>query len=340
MGGSTAVALEIAKGLNSVENHIIFVGVEPLFNEYQVLCKTLGFDYTYVEKKQGLDLLFLLAVVTKVSALDSGFKILVHTSSVIPAILLLKTLSLRQFYFVEHQSLRNKTQSESFFSGLATKLFIKRIFLSEYASSHYPYLRNKAVLSNGIDMKKYSPGNRIRRNVQTLVLGMASRIDEQREHDILVRACAELRKQGTQLKLKLAGNDLGRLNGVNQLVSELDFEGSFEYVGVLNENEMLDFFNSIDIYVHATKYETLSTSILQAMSCGLPVLASDIPENARNFESISTYKTGNVHDLQRVLKELTESENLRYLGENCRAEVEKKYSNVKMVESYKKLLWG
>ena len=32
----------------------------------------------------------------------------------------------------------------------------------------------------------------------------------------------------------------------------------------------------INVYIHATDVETLSISILQAMSAGLPILASDV----------------------------------------------------------------
>ncbi|MBK8495622.1 MAG: glycosyltransferase family 4 protein [Chitinophagaceae bacterium] len=36
------------------------------------------------------------------------------------------------------------------------------------------------------------------------------------------------------------------------------------------------FLQSLDIYVHASLGETMSTAIMQAMACKLPIVASDV----------------------------------------------------------------
>jgi L-malate glycosyltransferase len=46
---------------------------------------------------------------------------------------------------------------------------------------------------------------------------------------------------------------------------------------MLEEKDLPEFINSLDIYVHATLGETMSTAIMQVMACRVPVIASDVP---------------------------------------------------------------
>ena len=46
--------------------------------------------------------------------------------------------------------------------------------------------------------------------------------------------------------------------------------------GLLDEVDIAPWMRDLDIYVHATDGETLSTSLLQAMASSLPIIASDV----------------------------------------------------------------
>ena len=50
---------------------------------------------------------------------------------------------------------------------------------------------------------------------------------------------------------------------------------------VLNE-KLISWFKKLQIYLHLSKDETTSTSILQAMSMSLPIIASNVGGN-KNF---------------------------------------------------------
>lgn len=54
-------------------------------------------------------------------------------------------------------------------------------------------------------------------------------------------------------------------------------EGIISLPGYLGEQALRDWFGDLDLYVHASDGETLSTSLLQAMAMGLPILDSDVP---------------------------------------------------------------
>ena len=70
----------------------------------------------------------------------------------------------------------------------------------------------------------------------------------------------------------------------NKLENIIIFNGS------LKEDDLIKWFRKLDIYIHLSKDETTSTSILQAMSMSLPVIASNIGGNKNLIRSINRVK--------------------------------------------------
>lgn len=44
----------------------------------------------------------------------------------------------------------------------------------------------------------------------------------------------------------------------------------------LMKENLVQFLQSLHLYVHASLGETMSTAVMQAMGCGLPIIASDV----------------------------------------------------------------
>ena len=76
--------------------------------------------------------------------------------------------------------------------------------------------------------------------------------------------------------------------------------------GLLDQSALLDFLQSLDIYAHCTFGETMSTSIMQALACGLPIIASDV-EGVSNMVKEDfgfLYASESVGDLKHKMKHL------------------------------------
>ena len=75
-------------------------------------------------------------------------------------------------------------------------------------------------------------------------------------------------------------SEIGDGDQKNELLKEsaaLQLTDRVEFTGMLAENELIDLMRSLDIYVHASMGETMSTAIMQAMASGKPIVASDVP---------------------------------------------------------------
>jgi glycosyltransferase involved in cell wall biosynthesis len=107
---------------------------------------------------------------------------------------------------------------------------------------------------------------------------MQSRLSETKDHTTLVAAFYKLLKNNQftkQVKLFIAGDGICRF-ALEQQVKNLGIEDSVIFTGMLEEAALPSFINSLDIYVHATLGETMSTAIMQVMACNLPIIASDV----------------------------------------------------------------
>lgn len=89
--------------------------------------------------------------------------------------------------------------------------------------------------------------------------------------DILIYAVKNLIINGFNIKLRIAGNKIG--DSVEFYSSLIKKYNSFvEYVGILNNNSLLNFYRSADIFCMCSKNETFGLVYLEALSQGIPIV--------------------------------------------------------------------
>ncbi len=118
-----------------------------------------------------------------------------------------------------------------------------------------------------------------------LVLGVVSSLIPHKGHRDLLAAMARLGPQGQDVHLIFAGD--GSLRAT--LESEADLCGLADRVHFLGEvKEVAAVFGAINVYVHPSRTEGLGSSIADAFSAGVPVVATragGIPEMVREGET-------------------------------------------------------
>jgi len=113
-------------------------------------------------------------------------------------------------------------------------------------------------------------------------------------------------------------------------------------------NNVHEYLQAADIFAIPTEREGLSSSILEAMSCGLPVVASDIPEISQSqitngVEGLLT-PVGDVERLSEALVSLVGARDMRRrLGQAARQRVLREFTpeiiGSRYLDLYKKLLF-
>jgi len=135
--------------------------------------------------------------------------------------------------------------------------------------------KRTVVIPNGVDLDVYKPAER--REHTGISIGMQSRLSETKDHATLIDSFALVLKTlpDAAAKLYIAGDGVCREALENQ-AKNLNISHAVEFNGMLEETALPQFINSLDIYVHATLGETMSTAIMQVMACRIPIIASDV----------------------------------------------------------------
>lgn len=127
-------------------------------------------------------------------------------------------------------------------------------------------------------------------------------------------------------------------HGENAVVVTDDASAVADVDGLLNEQQVADWLRGLDVYVHATDGETLSTSLLQAMATGLPIVASAIDGVTNLLGSAGEYGVCATNDADEfthaILRVADSHELLNALGSRARDRILNRYSNQVMLESY------
>lgn len=285
LGGHGNIAFSVIEGdiNNNVQHELLFYGIEDVVVDYKEKCKELNVQYQSVIKRKKAHFSSFLKIFNALKKSKPDAVIIHSSNAIIPAILF-GLLFRARIVFVEHQPNEIKSKQEWFLSIFAMT-FSYKIFLN---SSLYkrnlkkairPFFLSKKIkiIPNGLDLEKFS--NQYQKTQKDLFnITMAARLVNTKDHATLIKSFAKFKSQNPDQKscLNIAGSG-EKEKELKELTTKLNINDCVEFHGLLNENELIHLLNRTNIYIHATLGETMSTSIMQCLSMGLPSVISDIP---------------------------------------------------------------
>ena len=119
-------------------------------------------------------------------------------------------------------------------------------------------------------------------------------------------------------------------------------------LGEIPQNEIPYWLSASDIFVFPTYNEGLPNAIMEAMACGLPVVATEvggIPEVVKDGENGILIDKKDVKSIVHSLEKLIENKSMcKKMGEHGRITIEEKFSwnnsAKKLIEIYNKIIDG
>ena len=171
----------------------------------------------------------------------------------------------------------------------------------------------------------------------TVRLIFVGRLHQQKGLDVLFAAFQQLLKKypSLNLRLQLLGDGPLREN-LLALAKQLEIASHVEFVGMTEQ--VFDYLQQADIFILPSRSEGQSNALLEAMSCGLPVIVSDIPANLEVIENEKnglTFRAGNSDALANTATSVLDSAELRErLGRAARQTIERHYSLDATAECY------
>ncbi len=200
---------------------------------------------------------------------------------------------------------------------------------------------NYVVLPNGVDCDEFTPVERGLSETPT-VLFVGWLIPEKGVFD-LIDAARILRDRGTRFVLRLVGPFHGNEPAVSVRVAAAGLADVVYAVGPLHSRrEVLAAYHEADIFTLPSWAEGLPVAVLEAMACGLPVVASGVggtPDLVEDGVSGLLVPPRNPQALADALERLLRDRNVRLgFGRAARARVESAFSNEVFIKGVLSLL--
>jgi sugar transferase (PEP-CTERM/EpsH1 system associated) len=176
------------------------------------------------------------------------------------------------------------------------------------------------TIPNGVDTCRFVPaaqaGNEIDPlTARKIVFGTLGRQEPIKALDVFINALRILVESRpslrSQIRVVMAGDGPDHRRYV-EMVRELGLEDTVEFPGIARDVPAL--LRQFDFFVQPSLNEGISNTVLEAMTSGLPVIATSVggnPELIRNNKEGRLVKAGDVMELRDALEEYVTSRSLR-----------------------------
>src|SRR5712691_596389 len=146
----------------------------------------------------------------------------------------------------------------------------------------------------------------------------AGAIRAQKNVPRLVEAFAVLRHElenhprYRELRLVIIGDELSKHPSVRHAVAHTRIEQAVRFLGFVPLDTLRVFYRAAEVFAFPSLYEGFGLAPLEAMACGTPVVASDVPALVEAVgEAAELVSPANVFDIARGLREVLLDENRR-----------------------------
>jgi glycosyltransferase involved in cell wall biosynthesis len=204
-----------------------------------------------------------------------------------------------------------------------------------------------SVVSNGVDENIFYPKKNDGTNNDKKYIMYAGRIDREKGLFDLVESANIICNKRTDISFIIAGD--GRdSNRLKKKIKKIGLQKRFIFLGQIEKDQMIKLYQNATLFILPSYREGLPTVLLEAMSCGLPILATDVRGNR---DLITNGKNGLLIPpkdpkkiAETILTLLNDKKLMKQLGNNARKTIIKNYTwnavSNKFLKCYESLAGG
>jgi len=199
------------------------------------------------------------------------------------------------------------------------------------------------VISNGIDLQRFSPGERdedFRRSLQLpagrpLVLSV-NRLSEEKRIDVLIDAAA---KMSTDAHIAITSTGPSEA-ALRRQVERLGLEDRVTFLGFMRDVDLVSLYRLADVFVIPSEADLQSLTTMEAMACGLPILAANayaLPELVHHEENGYLFHPRNSDECAHYLDKLLANGALRRQMGIKSLEIVSEHDRVQVLDTWEAL---
>ena len=169
----------------------------------------------------------------------------------------------------------------------------------------------------------------------SFVAGFVGRLAKQKRVEDLIWAVEILRQICPQLQLVVIGDGPER-ERLERFARDIHCDRHVTFLG--HREDAARFLPAFDVFGLASSFEGMSNSVMEAMSAGLPIVASDIPPNRELVVQSETgflFKLADTVGIMQFVRRLIDEPGLaEQLGQAGQERIQREFNIPRMVEGY------
>ena len=204
------------------------------------------------------------------------------------------------------------------------------------------------VIPNGVDTERFRPlaaDDRLRATLKLTpsapVAAIIAALRPEKNHELFLAAAARIYRARPDARFLVIGDGAER-SKLETLASQLDLNDAVSFLGT--RSDVPELLSLVDVLMLTSHMEANPVSILEALACGKPVVATrvgSIPESIHDGENGYLVPPGGEEALaSRVLELFNAPELARQFGQAGRRRVVDDWSLERMVSGYEQLIEG
>ncbi len=303
-GGAERTSLNLLKGIDKNRFRICLVTSRQIFSHYQnidiekfIAIEDLGIDVWFSSLRRFVHDIGRVALLLKREKPDIAFGMMHYPSSLL---VFAKTFlrvnvgvvasprgpSTEYLKHFEHKFLRRKLLKWVFglFCRYADRIVVSSTGMKEECIRDYHAIPERVeVIPNSIDINEIrkisQEGIDIEMPGDFKFIVTSGRLEREKDFAILLRAFCQVRKI-EKVKLLIIGSGSEREN-IERLSHEIGIREDVILMGY--QRNPYKYISRSDIFVHTCLFEGFANVIIEAMACGIPVIAIDCPYGPRDI---------------------------------------------------------
>ena len=198
------------------------------------------------------------------------------------------------------------------------------------------------IIYNGVDVENFkrpaASEDDSRGEKNDIIIGSASRLIDHKNQQMLIKAIPLVKEEIGCIKVVIIGDGPSRPK-LEAMASDLRVERYIQFLGARTDVSKL--LGTLDIFVFPSLAEGCPNAILEAMSSGLPVIASDVVGNRELVKNDITgilFSLDDVRSLADAIIDLARNtEKRKKMGDEAKKRAEKIFSLEQMAIRYSDL---
>lgn len=230
------------------------------------------------------------------------------------------------------------------------KIIVPSEYFENLVSEKYNIPKDEIFIypSGGIDINIFKPFSaekinelkiKYKINNEYSTFCFASRMIASKGWETLIKAINVVYQKGLKFNILMVGSGPDDIE-CNQLIKEYNLEKIVKRFPLLPQNELAEIYNVSDAFIFPTRGESLGLVGIEAMACGVPVIASNntapkyyIKDGVNGFK----FPFGDYKKLADILERFIRNKNIDTSYKNNCLTISKKYGENYAIEQLRKI---